>query len=212
MFTTSQKLIICSVLSLCLNNCGDEETTQPPQDTSPIETNTPAADASSIPPAPTPEPEPEPAPEPTPEERYNNGAGAPVDSVEAIEWFTEFSELGVVDATYRLGMSYYAARSLPMNFVKAVEYLRQAAEKGHREAAIKLAECYEWGVGVPADATEAAKWRPEDVPPSEPIGESISSPESTPAPEPIPNPETVSPGGRKAPLSQPAQQEKIRHR
>lgn len=197
MFTTSQKLIMCSVLSLCLNNCGDEETTQPPQDTSPIETNTPAADTSSIPPAPTPEPEP--APEPTPEERYNNGAGAPVDPVEAIGWFTEFSELGVVDATYRLGMSYYAARALPMNFVKAVEYLRQAAEKGHREAAIKLAECYEWGVGVPADATEAAKWRPEDVPPSEPIGESISSPESTPAPEPIPNPETVSPGEESTP-------------
>lgn len=115
--------------------------------------------------------EPEPESIPSPEERYNHGAGAPTDPVAAIEWYTEFSEAGIVDATYRLGMCYYAARSIPMNFVKAVEQLRKAAEAGHKEAAAKLAECYEWGVGVEADPAEAARWRPAGTPAPAPIGE-----------------------------------------
>lgn len=202
-----------ATITCLLASCGQEEgkDTAAPTGEQPVaaqpETPAPAADTPAEQPTPepepAPEPEPEPAPEPTPEERYNNGAGAPTDPVAAVEWYTEFSEAGIVDATYRLGMSYYAARSLPMNFVKAVEYLRQAAEQGHTEAAIKLAECYEWGVGVEADPTEAAKWRPEGVPAPAPIGEPVETAEPTPGPEtadpeesdpePPPGPETADP-------------------
>lgn len=140
-------------LALLFASCGQEEQQAPPA----AAASDSAAPASEV--APTPPAEPAPAPEPTPEELYNNGSGAPTDPVEAIAWYTEYAEAGVPDAAYRLGMCYYAARSVPMNFVKAVEQLRVAAEKGHPEAAAKLAECYEWGVGVEADPAEAAKWR-----------------------------------------------------
>lgn len=112
-----------------------------------------------------------PAPEPTPDERYNNGADAPTEPAKAIAWYKEFSALGIVDATYRLGLSYYNARSIPLNFVKAVEAFKKAAEQGHQEAAAKLAECYEWGVGVDASAEEAAKWRPAGKAASDLIGD-----------------------------------------
>ena len=117
------------------------------------------------------EPLPEPEPELTPEERYNNGVNAPSDSKAAIAWYKEFSDMGVVDATYRLGMCYYSTRSIPMNFVKAVEMFQKAAEQGHQDAAIKLSECYEWGVGVDANEAEAARWRPLGIPRPDSVGE-----------------------------------------
>ena len=112
-----------------------------------------------------------PIPEPTPEERYNNGANAPSEPIAAIAWHKEFSDQGIVDATYQLGLSYYNARSIPLNFEKAVEAFKKAAEQGHQEAAAKLAECYEWGVGVDASAEEAAKWRPAGKAASDLIGD-----------------------------------------
>ncbi|MBQ9835853.1 MAG: hypothetical protein IJO34_05985, partial [Akkermansia sp.] len=73
MNTNSPKLLLTILLSLCLSNCGDEETTTQTQpDAAPTETATPAAESPATPPAPAVE-EPAPAPEPTPEERYNNG-------------------------------------------------------------------------------------------------------------------------------------------
>lgn len=196
-----------ATLALLFTSCGQEESTdtpatgatgeqaaatQPETATPPEDSSTPAADTPApTDPEPAPAPEPEPAPEPTPEERYNNGADAPTDPVAAIDWYTEYAEAGIVDASYKLGMSYYAARSVPMNFVKAVEHLRTAAEQGHREAAIKLAECYEWGVGVEADPAEAAKWRPEGVPAPEPVGEPTG--EAAPTAEPTPGPESADP-------------------
>ena len=71
----------------------------------------------------------------------------------------EFAEAGIADASFKLGNCYYNTRSIPMNFVKAVQHYRAAAEQGHPEAFAKLAECYEWGVGVEANAEEAAKWK-----------------------------------------------------
>ncbi len=191
-----------ATLALLFASCGQEEGTDTPaagtageqaaatqpETPTPAEATTPSADT---PATPEPEPAPEPEPEPTPEERYNNGADAPSDPVAAIDWYTEYAEAGIVDASYKLGMSYYAARSVPMNFVKAVEHLRTAAEQGHREAAIKLAECYEWGVGVEADPAEAAKWRPEGVPAPEPVGEPTG--EAAPTAEPTPGPESADP-------------------
>lgn len=166
MNTNSPKLFLTILLSLCLSNCGDEETTTQTQpDAAPTETAPPVAespatppDETATPPAPAVE-EPAPAPEPTPEERYNNGEAAPTEPEAAIAWYTEFAEAGIADASYKLGMCYYNTRSIPMNFVKAVEHLRAAAEQGHPAACAKLAECYEWGVGVEANPEEAAKWK-----------------------------------------------------
>lgn len=153
------KRYVFLALSFLIASCGQEKETEsvlPKVEETTVAEPTPAAVQT---PVSEPEPKPVSAPESTPEERYNNGSGAPTDPVEAIAWYTEYAEAGVPDASYRLGMCYYAARSVPMNFVKAVEQLRVAAEKGHSEAAAKLAECYEWGVGVEAAPAEAAKWR-----------------------------------------------------
>lgn len=160
MNTTTSKLFLAALLSLCLSNCGEDETTQPAPAPAPTETTTPAAPAVE---KQEPAPAPAPAPEPTPEERYNNGAGAPAEPEAAIAWYTEFAEAGIADASYKLGMCYYNTRSVPMNFVKAAEHLRAAAEQGHPEARAKLAECYEWGVGVEANPEEAAKWKSSET-------------------------------------------------
>lgn len=164
MNTPPSKLFLAVLLSLCLSNCGEEETTQPAQAPDPTETTTPAAPAVEIQePASSPAPTPVPEPAPTPEERYNNGTGAPTEPEAAIAWYTEFAEAGIADASYKLGMCYYNTRSIPMNFVKAAEHLRAAAEQGHPEARAKLAECYEWGVGVEANPEEAAKWKSSET-------------------------------------------------
>ena len=145
-------------MSLCLSNCGDEEQQAAPAtdaaQASATETATPTQTE-----APEAAPEQPEQPEQAPEQRYNNGEGAPTEPEAAIAWYTEFAEAGIADASYKLGKCYYETRSIPMNFVKAVEHFRAAAEQGHPEARAKLAECYELGVGVEADAEEAAKWK-----------------------------------------------------
>ncbi len=146
----TRHLLLCAMcLGLC--HCGDEE---------PV-AETPAPDT-PVQPEPAEQPTPPAAEEQaplTPEQRYNGGADAPADAHAAIAWYQEFAEAGITDAHYKMGMCYYNTRSIRMNFVKAVECFRAAAEQGHPEACAKLAECYELGVGMEADAAEAAKWK-----------------------------------------------------
>jgi len=47
---------------------------------------------------------------------------------------------------------------VPLDDAEAVKWYRKAAEQGHAEAQYKLGLSYRYGVGVPEDAAESARW------------------------------------------------------
>lgn len=89
---------------------------------------------------------------------YDEGLGAPVDSVMAMAWFLKAGEQGHVLAQHNLGNAYFAGRGVPQNDSLAAAWWRKAAEKGDAIAQYRLGIMYQEGRGVPQSDSVAVVW------------------------------------------------------
>lgn len=76
----------------------------------------------------------------------------------------KLAELGVPEAQYHLGLSYFSNTDFESgaNFIKdykqAVKWYTKAAEQGHVQAQVQLGICYKNGLGVNIDHSTAQYW------------------------------------------------------
>ncbi|MBE6401423.1 MAG: SEL1-like repeat protein [Verrucomicrobia bacterium] len=89
---------------------------------------------------------------------YYNGECVPVDSEEAVRWFSLAAESGFPDAFFSLGCAYEAGKGVEKDLARAAEMYEQAAYRGNAEAQFRLGRCYADGIGVAPDPECSAKW------------------------------------------------------
>ena len=84
------------------------------------------------------------------------GAGVDRDAPKGVELLRDSADSGDPEAACCLGMYYYSSDE--RDYVRAAQYFRRAAEAGNAEAQFRLGYCLTEGLGVDADAGEAAAW------------------------------------------------------
>ena len=80
------------------------------------------------------------------------------DYAEAVKWYREAAEQGLVEAQYSLGECYSKGNGVEQDYADAVKWYRKAAEHGYAAAQYYLGECYADGKGVEHNIAEAVKW------------------------------------------------------
>lgn len=76
----------------------------------------------------------------------------------AFQLFEEASELGDINASYYLGMSYLNGNGVKKDIVKGFLTLLRCARDGMPWAQLSVADCYKDGIGTPIDLFEAVGW------------------------------------------------------
>jgi TPR repeat protein len=89
---------------------------------------------------------------------YANGAGVPMNDVEAVKWYLLAAEQDYVSAQLNLGVMYDYGEGVPENNVEAVKWYRLAAEQGDAIAQFGLGLFYANGVGVPENDVKSYVW------------------------------------------------------
>lgn len=92
---------------------------------------------------------------------YVNGTGVKQNLAQAVSYFEEAREAGLVAASYNLGICYENGdkKNLPMDKEKAYTYYLEAANKDYKDAIKKVIEMLTKGVGVEKNLDEANKWQ-----------------------------------------------------
>lgn len=78
--------------------------------------------------------------------------------MEAIQWYRNNAEKGLVDAQLNLGYCYYWGWGVQQDDTEAIKWYRKSAEQGFAEAQYQLGFCYDEGLGVRQNYSEAVKW------------------------------------------------------
>lgn len=89
---------------------------------------------------------------------YATGTGVDPNAFEAAKWIGKAAAAGNPEAELDFGVLLMRGQGVPVDQKRAISMLRAAAEKGVAVAQNRLARCYAYGLGVAADAGEAAKW------------------------------------------------------
>jgi len=79
---------------------------------------------------------------------------------EAIDWWTAEAAKGNANAAYHLGVEYMDGKPnvVQRDYEKARRYHMQAAMAGERRSMLDLGTIHEYGLGVPVDLAEGARW------------------------------------------------------
>ena len=77
---------------------------------------------------------------------------------ESLEFIIKASQLGDLEAQYKLGAAYSFGNGLPKNDIASIEWLTRAALQGQSEAQFELGLHYLNGEGVENSEVEAFKW------------------------------------------------------
>jgi len=97
-------------------------------------------------------------------QRYRFGAGVPLDSDKAVEWFQKAAEQGDVQGQFSVGYMYATGESgFEKDPEKAAEWFLKAAENGHTYAQANLGRMYIIGDGVEKNTKTALFWLQKSV-------------------------------------------------
>ena len=77
---------------------------------------------------------------------------------EAVKYYKDAIECGLLEAEERLASMYYDGKGVPQDYTEAFNLYLKAAEKDNLQAIIKTAEMYNEGKGVTEDKTKAIEW------------------------------------------------------
>lgn len=90
---------------------------------------------------------------------YESGRGVSADREKAIIWYRKAAEKGSALAQFALGRQYQSEQGKPNPLAEeGLRWYRKAAEQGHVHAKFNLFTVYRYGLGVPANYSEAVKW------------------------------------------------------
>jgi TPR repeat protein len=91
---------------------------------------------------------------------YHHGVGTPLDSKQAVYWYTKAAQQGHVHAQFKLGSLYHdgLGEEVRHNLKQAIYWLTKAAEQGLVHAQYSLGHMYEFGDGAPQDYRQAFFW------------------------------------------------------
>jgi hypothetical protein len=93
---------------------------------------------------------------------YENGAGTPQNTKQAVYWYTKAAEQGHVEAQYKLGRLYTFSGDdeFPQDYKQAVFWYTKAAEQRHIFAQYNLGRLYRFSGddGAPQDYKQAFFW------------------------------------------------------
>ena len=91
-------------------------------------------------------------------ECYEKGAGVPLDSTIALQWFQKAADMGDGEAWLRISRYHLHSSLLPHDTARYVAIRQEWAEKGLPNALAAMYIIYEHGIGVKADSARAREY------------------------------------------------------
>lgn len=82
----------------------------------------------------------------------------PINSKNALLWYSLAAEQGDANALYSLGNCYIKGGVVSQSYDKAIDLFTKAAEQANSRAQVTLGDCYAEGKGVPMDWKKAVLW------------------------------------------------------